>query len=1122
MNKFAGPEDHDYEVVAGKIEEFLQNIRKKEADDWIRDKCYTAKRLEIERLSHGRLPMDRCYINLAIVEQPGQVTHATKEGDALASPFSLLARQKVQTPDKLMQVELATVFNERTGRDGQVIRPRRILIRGRAGVGKTTLCKKIIYEFYRGTWVEWTKMFDRILWVPLRNLKLPERRHVPVYNLEDLFSHEYFSLASNRAGLARELSTALATKRNKTLFLLDGLDEVSQDLVGEDSISRFLKVLLEQPNVIITSRPSAKAPPDLHLELETVGFYPNQVSAYLQMVFDDSKEVKEVQSFLDAHWLIQSLVRIPIQLDALCYTWGSFSGTSIPQTMTAIYQKIAESLWKKDAVHLEKEIEGKLLMPPHLENAEMESDEMNDIIGKELRFLEGIAFTGMYNDAIDFDSKSLNAISKQFKLPGETIFLDKTLPHLSFLRASDPSSRSSNPGYHFLHLTFQEYFAARYFLRRWMERRALKCLNLGPRKEAIEIEPVQFLYKHKYNARYDIFWRFVSGLINTEGETETLRFFQAIEAEPRDLLGPTHERLVMHCLSEVIPPQGESSFSPFRSVLEGKLADWLLFECRFRSEPPWFGREREFPEEALKKAIAQASAEERSLIWQSLESRPLVSPSLIDLASSFLSHSVSRPFDVALLNFLAVKSLQSQKPLSEKTVKAVVRRLQDEDSDIRLAAVKALQSQWPLSEEIMEIMVTRLEDEDGAIQQAVFEALQGQRQLSKKTVKVIIKYLEHEKWRVRWAAVEILQSQEPLTKEIVEAIARQLEDKDWRVQQAAGEALQSRGLLSKTVETAEQLEDKDKDVQRTAVKALQSQGPPSKDILHTVAGQLEHEDWQVRRAAIRTLQSQGPLSEKAVKAVARRMEDTDSSVRWAAVITLQSQGPLSKEIVKGIARLLEIEDLHVQLEALKALQSQTPLSKKVVKAVAKRLEDTNWRIRWAAVEVFRQGPLPKEITKAVVRRLEDDSGNTRWAAVRALESQSQMSRKTVKEVAKRLKNQDWTIRMGAVEVLQRQRSLSEETVKALAGQLENVDWRIRWAAFQALHNQGRLTLTILDQHMESLYWTLLERSLRENVVWYIADGIPYISVDTQETPLDGQIDQLMNALWRVQNKHRDP
>ncbi|GAB1213550.1 hypothetical protein ATERTT37_002700 [Aspergillus terreus] len=436
MNKFAGPEDHDYEVVAGKIEEFLQNIRKKEADDWIRDKCYTAKRLEIERLSHGRLPMDRCYINLAIVEQPGQVTHATKEGDALASPFSLLARQKVQTPDKLMQVELATVFNERTGRDGQVIRPRRILIRGRAGVGKTTLCKKIIYEFYRGTWVEWTKMFDRILWVPLRNLKLPERRHVPVYNLEDLFSHEYFSLASNRAGLARELSTALATKRNKTLFLLDGLDEVSQDLVGEDSISRFLKVLLEQPNVIITSRPSAKAPPDLHLELETVGFYPNQVSTYLQMVFDDPKEVKEVQSFLDAHWLIQSLVRIPIQLDALCYTWGSFSGTSIPQTMTAIYQKIAESLWKKDAVHLEKEIEGKLLMPPHLENAEMESDEMNDIIGKELRFLEGIAFTGMYNDAIDFDSKSLNAISKQFKLPGETIFLDKTLPHLSFLRAS--------------------------------------------------------------------------------------------------------------------------------------------------------------------------------------------------------------------------------------------------------------------------------------------------------------------------------------------------------------------------------------------------------------------------------------------------------------------------------------------------------------------------------------------------------------------------------------------------------------------------------------------------------------------------------------------------------------
>lgn len=70
------------------------------------------------------------------------------------------------------------------------------------------------------------------------------------------------------------------------MFLLDGLDEVSQDLDGD--MLRFLKKLLNQPNVIITSRPHAILPLDLdpiQLELETIGSYPDQVTAYVKMAF---------------------------------------------------------------------------------------------------------------------------------------------------------------------------------------------------------------------------------------------------------------------------------------------------------------------------------------------------------------------------------------------------------------------------------------------------------------------------------------------------------------------------------------------------------------------------------------------------------------------------------------------------------------------------------------------------------------------------------------------------------------------------------------------------------------------------------------------------------------------
>ena len=114
MNKFRGPECEDYEEVVEKIREIVRKIGEKtllkKADACIRDKGYTDKRLRMERLSGEPLPLDQCYINLAIVEQSGHGARS-KEGDAKVSPFSFFALQKVEKLDKTTQVELATIFN---------------------------------------------------------------------------------------------------------------------------------------------------------------------------------------------------------------------------------------------------------------------------------------------------------------------------------------------------------------------------------------------------------------------------------------------------------------------------------------------------------------------------------------------------------------------------------------------------------------------------------------------------------------------------------------------------------------------------------------------------------------------------------------------------------------------------------------------------------------------------------------------------------------------------------------------------------------------------------------------------------------------------------------------------
>jgi hypothetical protein len=112
------------------------------------------------------------------------------------------------------------------------------------------------------------------------------------------------------------------------LFILDDRDEIVGHWDSGHDMSEFLEDLLNQPNFIMTSRPHASLPANFQLpdvELETIRFYLDHVNDYNEAEFTgteryciDRQKVEDVQSYLQAHQLIQDLVRIPIQLDALC------------------------------------------------------------------------------------------------------------------------------------------------------------------------------------------------------------------------------------------------------------------------------------------------------------------------------------------------------------------------------------------------------------------------------------------------------------------------------------------------------------------------------------------------------------------------------------------------------------------------------------------------------------------------------------------------------------------------------------------------------------------------------------------------------------------------------------
>ncbi|KAL6231121.1 hypothetical protein BDW75DRAFT_233868 [Aspergillus navahoensis] len=780
MNKFYGPDDAGYIAVAGVIECILCEVRQgrpiEKADLWIRNKRYSLRELKIERLSGDLLPMDRCYINLAIVERLAVNASRAEEKKASqkTSPFSLLARLKTEPPDKAIEVILPSLFEPRQARDGEYRRPSRILIRGRAGVGKTTLCKKLIHDFTYGEM--WQGLFDRVLWVPLRNLK---RRRSSEYNLRSLFHDEYFSQHRKGKNLAEALWCTLEdSKSERTLFILDGLDEVSQDLYGD--MLCFFKELLDQPNIIITSRPHAILPTgtkDVDLQLETIGFYPDQLKAYVEKAFTDSvtgktdsEKVAKIESYLQQHQIVQGLVRIPVLLDALCFTWESFSDQGIPQTMTAAYQAIEHSLWKKDAVKLGKFTEAQI--------QDALPREITSSIANQRQFLEFLAFTGIYNDVIEFEPKHCDAILDRVRLTDTTLLLNERLGRLSFLRTSDPSLKRRDQSYHFLHLTFQEYFAARYFVRQWIAKKPLEYLvfgagkNKGPKPESLD--PTDFIGRHKYKIRYDIFWRFVAGLLDAEDDEEISRFFVTVEHEPLDILGPAHQRLVMHCLSEI---QTE------RKELEERLLQWLLFECKYTKSSS-LAAEVEFPVAILDNALRASSEDIKIIIMKSLQRRPAIGSGVLEMVTSVLDDDSS---DVRLrqeaLGVLRrrIEILTSQSVLTPETLEKVAAQLEDTDRFVRYMAVEMLTRHSALTPEILEKVAAQLEDKDEDVRRAAVEILALQSALTPEILEKVAAQLEDKDGQ---AAVEMLTHHSALTPEILEKVAARLEDEAEGVRRA--------------------------------------------------------------------------------------------------------------------------------------------------------------------------------------------------------------------------------------------------------------------------------------------------------------------------------------------------
>ena len=319
---------------------------------------------------------------------------------------------------------------------------RLILVEGAPGVGKSTFA----WEFCRKWWLKKNvaQQYDLVLLLRLRDKGTRNAR-----DLQQLISHPL-------PGVSEAVCHELVTSHTfHALIILEGYDELPESQ-HNDSCSIFNQLisgdLLPLATVLVTSRPWATKDirkyheHRIYRHIEVLGFTKRQINDYIKKtVLKD--QVKDLNSYLERHPQIKSGMYIPLNsaIVVAVYIASKADQQPMPNTITELYTCVVH-------ISVRRHLEGH----PELHGSSVKClPAMNNItvpceVHRHFLRLCKLAYDGIVSEKDD-----VRLIFSESELPpnfDNLGFMDS----VTELYVTGESSSSHN----FLHLTFQEFFAA--------------------------------------------------------------------------------------------------------------------------------------------------------------------------------------------------------------------------------------------------------------------------------------------------------------------------------------------------------------------------------------------------------------------------------------------------------------------------------------------------------------------------------------------------------------------------------------------------------------------------------------------------------------------------------------
>ena len=386
-----------------------------------------------------------------------------------------------------------------------------ILLVGRPGIGKTILSTKLL----RGSaFNEFTHQnFDAAFLVKFRH-----------YNSrgEDLDLRKLLSCSETVSqDLDDEVWNYIITNPTKVLLIFDGVDEFNARSAISNDDSHFndseeekmplyylyKKIasgkLLKGATVITTLRPTASScVRQLRFDkvFEILGFTSKEIEDYVTRFTKEDQnpetEKKAIWQHISTNVILFTLCYVPVNCFIICscLSWWRSRSKSLPTKLTKIYSTALKIFYFRhsDKYRMSEEARDQLFLKPF--------HELPTECKEEFQRLGKIAFDGIKEGRLLFTSEEVKGL--------EDCGLLHRLPDLPSQEGLDEDKAQ----YCFIHLTFQEFLAARHVVDTMTEAQALE----------------QFITDHINEGSWQLVVQFVAGLLVDTDEVKQLQFSEIL------------------------------------------------------------------------------------------------------------------------------------------------------------------------------------------------------------------------------------------------------------------------------------------------------------------------------------------------------------------------------------------------------------------------------------------------------------------------------------------------------------------------------------------------------------------------------------------------------------------